>query len=88
MANAELRALALPLEELARLLSAPQESAPVALSFLDDMRLELSAIASLSQKAADYFSRLGQLRASKFGAYGRTGAWRSLDTASRVIVQL
>jgi hypothetical protein len=88
MANAELHALALPLEDLARLLSAPQESAPVALSSLAGMRVELSAISALSQKASCYFNRLGQLRASKFGAYGRTGAWRSLDTAARVIVQL
>jgi hypothetical protein len=88
IANAELQALALPFKELAKLLSTPQESAPVALSSLAGMRLELSAIAALSLKASDYFNRLGQLRASNFGAYGRTGAWRSLDTASRVIVQL
>jgi hypothetical protein len=87
-ANAGLETLALSFEELSGNSSAQLESAPDVLVFLAGMRSELSTIAMLSLKASDYFNRLVQLRASKFGAYGRTGARRSPDGASRVIIRL
>lgn len=78
IASAELETLA---PSVAELFGLPPGS-------LADIRLELSAIAALSQKALDYFNRLGQLRASQSGAYGRNGEWRCPDTASRVTMQL
>jgi hypothetical protein len=88
IANAELEALGPSVAELFGLLPAQRESLPAVLVSLAGIRSELSAIATLSQKALDYFNRLGQLRASKSGAYGRNGEWKCPDTASRVTMRL
>jgi hypothetical protein len=87
-ANSELEKLAPSIYEICELLSVQQKATPAVLKSLGGLRSELSAIAALSQKATDYFNRLGLLRAAGFGAYERTGALRSLDTASRMSVQL
>jgi hypothetical protein len=88
VANAELETLAPAVAGLLGLLPAQRESVPAMLVSLAGIRSELSAIATLSQKALDYFNRLGQLRASKSGAYGRNGEWKCPDTASRVTMRL
>jgi hypothetical protein len=87
VARAELETLAPSFGKLLALLP-KRESVPAALASLAGMRSELLAIATLSQRASDYFNRLGQLRASQSGAYGRNGEWRCPDTASRVTMQL
>jgi len=87
-ANAELETLAPTFAEFFGRLPARRESVPAVLESFTHMRSELSAIATLSQKASDYFNRLSHLRASKSGAYGRNGEWRCPDTASRVTMQL
>jgi hypothetical protein len=87
-AKAGLERLACALDELSRLAPCEPAAAPAAVHSLTSVRAELSAIATLSQNALDYFYRLGLLHAARFGAYERSGAFRTLDTASRMSVQL
>jgi hypothetical protein len=87
-ANVELGRIAASVTELSIKLPTHQESAPTILEFLRALRLALLTIATLSQKGAEHFQGMGLLRASRFGAYERSGRFRTLETTSRLSVQL
>src|ERR1022692_199174 len=65
-------------EALATRLATQRELAPEGADPLIRLRAQLSAIAALSQKASEYFNCLGRLKATNFGAYGRSGVLKSL----------
>ena len=87
-ADIELGTLMPALDELSQVLSAQRDAAPFVLTSLSELRAELLTIRALSLAATDYFSRLGRRCDSRFGAYERTGALRSLETSTRTILQL
>jgi hypothetical protein len=87
-ANEGLQTLALSIETLSGRLFTQQGTVNDNADFLMRVRAELSSICTLLQNASTYFNGLGLLRASQFGAYERTGKFRSLDSPQRVSVQL
>ena len=87
-ANEGLQTLALSIETLSGRLFAQNGTVQDNADFLTRLRAELSSICALLQNASAYFNRLGILRASQFGAYERTGEFRSLDSPRRMSVQL
>jgi hypothetical protein len=87
-ANVELGKIAASVAELSVELPAHQESAATILEFLRALRLALLTIAALSQKGAEHFHCIGLLRASGFGAYERSGRFRTLEAISRLSIQL
>lgn len=87
-ANEGLQTLALSMEGLSGRLLAQHGTVEDKVALVIRLRAELSSICALLQNASAYFNRLGLLRASQFGAYERTGGFRSLDSLQRVIVQL
>ena len=87
-ANAELLELAPCVDAFSVRASAQREASPDLNEFIAQVRSELCAVATLSQNASGYFNRLLLLDASKFGAYERTGAFRTLHTSLRMSVSL
>jgi hypothetical protein len=87
-ANTELLELIPSVEAFSGRISVQQETTPDLAEFVARVRSELVAVASLSQNASDYFNRLALLSAAKFGAYERTGTFRTLHTSLRMSVQL
>ena len=69
-------------------LSAQHGSRSGDIALLTRCRAELAAIASLSRVAAEYFSHLGALSTSGFGAYERTGVVKNLGSTPRMRAQL
>jgi len=84
-ANEELQNLALVIDDLVTDRSTTRETIFDGLSAL---RSELSIIGALSQNALQYFHRLAEIRASKFGAYERTGEFRIISTPLHMSVEL
>jgi hypothetical protein len=87
-ANEGLQTLALSIETLSGRLFAQHGTVKDNADFLMRLRAELSSICALLQNASTYFNQLGLLHASQFGAYERTGEFRSLDSPRRVSMQL
>jgi hypothetical protein len=87
-ASESLQTLARSNETLSARLFAQHGTVQDKADFLMRLRAELSSICALLQNASVYFKQLGLLRASQFGAYERTGEFRSLDSPPRVSVQL
>jgi len=88
LANQHLLEVAQSLDDLSGKSSTGKKLSPQVLESLLQWRAELSAIATLSQTAANYFSRLSEARAADFGAYERTGTVKTLCNPAQMSLQL